>query len=38
MYDQESIDVSIDALEKLLQKHISCIVAVGECGIDAHYP
>lgn len=38
IYDQGSIDSCVDALEKLLQKHASCIVAVGECGIDAHYP
>ncbi len=38
MYNQQTIDSCVDALEKLLQEHASCIVAVGECGIDAHYP
>ena len=36
--DTDAVLVACDDLEKLIIAHDACIVAVGECGIDAHYP
>lgn len=34
----KQIKESIDELRKLYEKHPNEIVAIGECGVDAHYP
>lgn len=36
--DLSAVSLYRDELEKLITTHRSHIVAVGECGIDAHYP
>ena len=36
--DMQGVLLACDELEKLIVAHGSCIVALGECGMDAHYP
>lgn len=38
IHDQSTIKQACSWLEHMLQKNASCVVGLGECGIDAHYP